>query len=58
MRCVAWARIVLFGACVAVAGEAVAGVKVSEKTRSYEITGRTARRCSHRWIAVAPGTAS
>ncbi len=39
MRRVAWARIVLFGACVA--GEAVAGVKVSEKTRSYEITGKT-----------------
>ena len=41
MRCVAWARIVLFGACVAVAGEAAAGVKVSEKTRSYEIAGKT-----------------
>ena len=41
MRCVAWARIVLFGACVAVAGEAAAGVKVSEKTRSYEIVGKS-----------------
>ena len=41
MRCVAWARIVLFGACVAVAGEAAAGVTVSEKTRSYEIAGKT-----------------
>ena len=41
MRCVAWARIVLFGACVAVAGEAAAGVKVSEKTRSYEIAGKS-----------------
>jgi len=41
MRCVAWARIVVFSACVAVAGEAAAGVKVSERTRGYEITGRT-----------------
>ena len=41
MRCVAWARIVLFGACIAAAGEAVAGVKVSEKTRGYEISGQT-----------------
>jgi predicted secreted Zn-dependent protease len=41
MRRVAWARIVLFGACVAVAGEAAAGVKVSEKTRSYEVAGKT-----------------
>ena len=41
MRCVAWARIVLFGACVAFAGDAAADVKVSEKTRSYEITGKT-----------------
>jgi predicted secreted Zn-dependent protease len=41
MRCVAWARIVLFGACVAVAGEAAAGVKVSETTRSYEVAGKT-----------------
>ncbi len=41
MRCVAWAWIVLFGACVAVAGEAGAGVKVSEKTRGYEISGKT-----------------
>lgn len=41
MRCIAWARIALFGACVAVAGEAAAGVKVSETTRGYEIAGRT-----------------
>ncbi len=41
MRCIAWARIVVFSACVAVAGEAAAGVKVSERTRGYEITGRT-----------------
>jgi predicted secreted Zn-dependent protease len=41
MRCVAWARIVLFSACVAVAGEAAAGVKVSEKTRSYGVAGGT-----------------
>ena len=31
----------LFGACVAVAGEAAAGVKVSERTRGYEIAGKT-----------------
>jgi predicted secreted Zn-dependent protease len=41
MRCIAWARIVLFGACMAAAGDAFAGVKVSEKTRGYEIAGRT-----------------
>jgi predicted secreted Zn-dependent protease len=41
MRCIAWAGIVLIGACIAVGGEAVAGVKVSEKTRGYEIAGRT-----------------
>ena len=41
MRCVAWASSVLLGACVAVAGEAAAGVKVSEKVRSYEIDGKT-----------------
>ena len=41
MRCIAWARIVLFAACAAIAGEAAAGVKVSEKTRSYEIAGNT-----------------
>jgi predicted secreted Zn-dependent protease len=41
MRCIAWVRVVVLGACVAVAGEAAAGVKVSEKTRSYEISGKT-----------------
>jgi predicted secreted Zn-dependent protease len=41
MRCIALARIVLFGVCAACAGEAAAGVKVSEKTRSYEIAGKT-----------------
>lgn len=41
MRCIAWARIVVLGACVAVAGEAAAGVKVSETTRGYEISGKT-----------------
>jgi len=41
MRCIASARIVLFAACAAIAGEAAAGVKVSEKTRSYEIAGNT-----------------
>lgn len=41
MRCVAWARIVLIGACAALAGEAAAGVKVSENTRSYQIAGKT-----------------
>lgn len=41
MRCIAWARIALFGACVVAAGEASAGVKVSEKTRGYEISGKT-----------------
>ena len=41
MRCVAWASILLFGACVAVASDAAAGVKVSKKTRSYEIAGKT-----------------
>ena len=41
MRCIAWARIVLFGVCAAFAGEAAAGVKVSEKTRNYEVDGKT-----------------
>lgn len=41
MPCVTLARIVLFGACVAFASEAAAGVEVSEKTRSYEISGST-----------------
>lgn len=41
MRRVAWARIVLFVACVFFAGQAAAGVKVSEKTRSYTISGKT-----------------
>ncbi|HEY6633074.1 MAG TPA: DUF922 domain-containing protein, partial [Rhizobiaceae bacterium] len=40
-RCIAWARIVVLGACVAAAGGASAGVKVSEKTRSYGISGKT-----------------
>ena len=41
MRSVAWVRVLLFGACVAAAGEATAGVRVSEKTRGYEISGQT-----------------
>lgn len=41
MRCIAWARIVVLGACVATAGAAAAGVKVSETTRGYEIAGKT-----------------
>jgi predicted secreted Zn-dependent protease len=41
MRCIAWVRVVVLGACVAVAGEAAAGVEVSEKTRGYEISGKT-----------------
>jgi predicted secreted Zn-dependent protease len=41
MRCIAWARIALLGACVVAAGEASAGVKVSEKTRGYKISGKT-----------------
>jgi predicted secreted Zn-dependent protease len=34
------ACVLLFGACVGLAGEAVAGVKVSEKIRNYEIAGK------------------
>lgn len=41
MRCVAWARIVVFGGCIAAAGEAAAGVKVTERTRSYVVAGQT-----------------
>lgn len=41
MRCVALAGTVLFTACFAFAGEAAAGVKVSEKTRNYEVAGKT-----------------
>ncbi len=39
MRAVAY--LVLFGVCVGLAGEAFAGVKVSEKTRSYDIAGKS-----------------
>ncbi len=48
MRCIAWARIALLGACVVAAGEASAGVKVSEKTRLRDIRqdGRGAA-CRH-----------
>jgi predicted secreted Zn-dependent protease len=41
MRRIAWARIVLLSACAAFAGEVSAGVKVSEKTRGYEVGGKT-----------------
>ena len=39
MRPVAY--LVLFGACVGLAGEAFAGVKVSEKTVGYDIAGKS-----------------
>lgn len=41
MRCIAWARIVVLGVCLAASGEAAAGVKVSEKTRGYAVAGQT-----------------
>ncbi|MEP9388811.1 DUF922 domain-containing protein [Mesorhizobium sp. KR9-304] len=41
MPCVKLARIVLFGACITFAGEAAAGVKVSETTRTYAVAGGT-----------------
>jgi len=41
MRGIAWARIVVLGACIAAAGGASAAVTVAEKTRGYEISGRT-----------------
>jgi predicted secreted Zn-dependent protease len=31
----------VFGACIAAAGQAIAGVKVSERTRNYEVAGQT-----------------
>jgi predicted secreted Zn-dependent protease len=40
MRRTAWACFILFG-CAAFAGEAAAGVKVSEKTKTYQIAGKT-----------------
>ena len=41
MRCIAWARLVLLGTCIVFAGEAAAGVKVSEKTSGYDVAGKT-----------------
>ena len=41
MRRVAWAWFLVFGACGGFAGQASAGVKVTERTQNYEITGRT-----------------